>query len=75
LLSPQGVRSICFKGDVMSFGTGGGRICFYDLRAGRIVPQGVRAGTPCACTGHTLPACLPACLPAAGARQAGAGAV
>ena len=34
----QGVRSVCIQGDVVSFGTGRGKIVFYDLRAGKCLP-------------------------------------
>ena len=41
LLSPDanhGVRSLCIKDRVLSFGTGRGKLCFYDIRAGGCVP-------------------------------------
>lgn len=34
----QGVRSVCISGNMVSFGTGKGKIAFYDLRAAKFLP-------------------------------------
>ena len=50
LLSPdaaQGIRSICLSGNLLSYGTGKGKIAFYDLRASKYLSltQEVSQGT------------------------------
>lgn len=34
----NGVRSVSFSNDIVTFGTGHGKIAFYDLRAGKYLP-------------------------------------
>ena len=34
----QGIRSVCISNNLLSFGTGRGKICFYDLRAEKFLP-------------------------------------
>lgn len=34
----QGVRSVNFRDDILSFGTGQGKIAFYDIRASQFLP-------------------------------------
>lgn len=38
----EGVRSVCLADNLLSFGTGKGKIAFYDIRAAKFLPAGGR---------------------------------
>ena len=39
----QGVRSVQLAGHLLTFGTGRGKVFFWDMRAGAFLPTGGRA--------------------------------
>lgn len=50
----QGVRSVTLEGHLLSFGTGLGKICFWDMRAQHFLPTGAGAA---GCRGAAVGVC------------------
>lgn len=48
LFSSTGIRSVSFREDVLTVGTGGGSVYFYDLRAGKYLD--LKCGHKCSLT-------------------------